>query len=140
MREIRSTPPVDVWSLDIDRAAGDVRLAAIDLTGCDLDGDGFIAGETEIDHLDTAIDQFAVSHSPDIAHAMQGAVLHHLRVPGYYTPAKKAMRIAGYASIGLSAVSLVLAPLIGLAPAALLMPIGSLLATKGGAGARFPVY
>jgi len=116
-------PPADQWSLAIDSARLDPRLSGLDLGACDLNGDGFIAGDAEDTALADAI-QGVANLYPGAADVMATATSELARAPGYYTTKGKALRAAGYTAMGLSAAAIVLAPMIGLAPAAMLFPLG----------------
>jgi len=122
----------------------DAYLAGLDSKKIDLNGDRYVSGRQELGALfneigrasgaqpGTAVD-LVRNGKRTLAAEMVQSVDERALDAKYLTPKHRAMRIAGFATMGLGVAALALVGAIGLAPAALLFPIGSLLALSGGA-------
>ena len=132
------------YGLQTREVRKDRSLGRLDTKKIDLNADGYVSGGSELGALFAEIGRVSGAQrgsSVDLirngqrtaAADMVQAVDEKVRDVKYLTPKHRAMRIAGFATMGLGMASLVLAGAIGLAPAALLFPIGSLLALSGGA-------
>lgn len=119
-------------------------LAGLDSKKMDLNGDSYVSGDRELGALFNEIGRVSGAQRGSsidlvrngkrtLAAEMVQSVDERSRDAKYLTPKHRAMRIAGFATMGLGVASLALVGAIGLAPAALLFPIGSLLALSGGA-------
>jgi hypothetical protein len=126
----------------------DRSLGKLDVQRIDLNKDGYVSGRAELGALFTQIAATTKSSTADCVQLVKNgnqtqagdmleSVQEHARDENYLTPKHRAMRIAGFSAMGLGTLALGLIGVVGLAPAALLVSVGSALALAG--GARPPV-
>ena len=122
----------------------DHHLGDLDGKKLDLNGDAYVTGDRELGALFDEIGRVSGARRGSsidlvrdgkrtLAAEMVQSVAERSRDAAHLTPKHRAMRIAGFTTMGLGVASLGLISAVGLAPAALLVPIGSLLALLGGA-------
>ena len=132
------------YGLKVKDVRNDASLGRLDTKNIDFNADGYVTGGRELGALYSEIGRVSGAQrgtSVDLvrdgkrtaAADMVNAVDANAHDATYLTPKHRALRVAGYATMGLGIASLALAGAVGLAPAVLLFPIGSLLALSGGA-------